>query len=578
MLKVSKLAVGVVLICATSAHAVERPDRDAARICATENLNGKCRPLGSQAERTIANARAPGAHGSACLSEIKEPSASQYGLSSCLKAGFSTPSQSSPLSIASRHEGKIETLDNYFKFRDSWSYIPKSPLPIELLRLAALPSAATDVPQPFFQLIEEAHDGPEESGNEHLVYDHRNDTSGASSLILAQAEAPAANAPNQAEVSREQIDKALAELLAERESWGTEPSIRSAAAAVSGTAASESEAPVTDLAEYLARRESWGTGAPPKPVNAPLAAGAVSPLPATTSSSAAPASDTPPVVHPAEETPVPQLNEVPRNQIEKALADLLAERESWGTEPASRSAAAASPEGSPALAESEQPVTDLAGYLARRDSWGTGAPPKPVNAPLAAGAVSPLPVSPSRAATPDSDTPPVVHPTEERPVPRLTEVPREQIDKALADLLAERESWTVRSTAASSEPEAQTADAATCAAELREAMTQGGILFGRNSATLDRSSFATLDQVSERVRACQNAFIIVEGHTDDIGSEEMNIRLSEQRAAAVMNYLVEKGVESGRIEAIGFGESRPLVPNTSNENRAKNRRIELRVR
>ncbi|RMF97213.1 MAG: OmpA family protein, partial [Candidatus Schekmanbacteria bacterium] len=63
------------------------------------------------------------------------------------------------------------------------------------------------------------------------------------------------------------------------------------------------------------------------------------------------------------------------------------------------------------------------------------------------------------------------------------------------------------------------------------------------------------------------------GHTDSIGSEKYNQKLSEKRAEAVKNYYVEKGVDASIIEAIGKGESEPVADNKTREGRAKNRRV-----
>ncbi len=71
--------------------------------------------------------------------------------------------------------------------------------------------------------------------------------------------------------------------------------------------------------------------------------------------------------------------------------------------------------------------------------------------------------------------------------------------------------------------------------------------------------------------------IEVAGHTDDRGDGATNLALSQKRAQAVMNFLVAAGVEAGRIRAVGYGKNRPLIPNTTDENRRLNRRIEWRV-
>ena len=67
------------------------------------------------------------------------------------------------------------------------------------------------------------------------------------------------------------------------------------------------------------------------------------------------------------------------------------------------------------------------------------------------------------------------------------------------------------------------------------------------------------------------------GHTDSDGSAESNLKLSQDRAAAVKAYLVSKGISASRIQTVGYGESRPVAQNSSEAGRAKNRRTEVRV-
>jgi outer membrane protein OmpA-like peptidoglycan-associated protein len=69
--------------------------------------------------------------------------------------------------------------------------------------------------------------------------------------------------------------------------------------------------------------------------------------------------------------------------------------------------------------------------------------------------------------------------------------------------------------------------------------------------------------------------IVIEGHTDDIGAEEYNLTLSEKRAMAVKDYLVRKGTKPERLKYVGMGESLPFYPNTNDENRRRNRRVEF---
>ncbi len=103
------------------------------------------------------------------------------------------------------------------------------------------------------------------------------------------------------------------------------------------------------------------------------------------------------------------------------------------------------------------------------------------------------------------------------------------------------------------------------------------IYFDSGSATIKRESYAILNEVVEILKANPNAKILIAGHTDSDGSEAYNQTLSEQRAQAVFDYLVEHGISADRLSTVGYGESRPVAPNTSPENKAKNRRIEFVV-
>ena len=71
--------------------------------------------------------------------------------------------------------------------------------------------------------------------------------------------------------------------------------------------------------------------------------------------------------------------------------------------------------------------------------------------------------------------------------------------------------------------------------------------------------------------------ITVEGHTDDIGSEESNLALSIARAESAKEWFVESGIDPARVFAVGYGETRPIADNTTAEGRAQNRRIEFRL-
>ena len=122
------------------------------------------------------------------------------------------------------------------------------------------------------------------------------------------------------------------------------------------------------------------------------------------------------------------------------------------------------------------------------------------------------------------------------------------------------------------------AQADACGSELQKLAKEGVIRFDWASARLDRRSYATLDKLAEAARICPEGIIEVEGHTDAEGIDERNLPLSERRAQAVLNFLIKAGVPTERIKAVGYGSSRPVAPNDTAANRARNRRIEFTVK
>jgi outer membrane protein OmpA-like peptidoglycan-associated protein len=107
--------------------------------------------------------------------------------------------------------------------------------------------------------------------------------------------------------------------------------------------------------------------------------------------------------------------------------------------------------------------------------------------------------------------------------------------------------------------------------------TTGAIYFKTGSAELDKASEPLLNSVADIANRCPSVKIEVTGHTDSIGNAEANRHLSELRARSIVSFLGQHGVASARVSAAGFGDTRPVAPNDTEANRAKNRRIEFRV-
>jgi outer membrane protein OmpA-like peptidoglycan-associated protein len=86
-----------------------------------------------------------------------------------------------------------------------------------------------------------------------------------------------------------------------------------------------------------------------------------------------------------------------------------------------------------------------------------------------------------------------------------------------------------------------------------------------------------LNQVAELMKKNSNYTLEIEGHTDNTGDPAKNMDLSQRRANTIKKYLVTKGIDEKRITSTGFGDTRPLVTNDSEENKSKNRRVEFKV-
>jgi outer membrane protein OmpA-like peptidoglycan-associated protein len=102
-----------------------------------------------------------------------------------------------------------------------------------------------------------------------------------------------------------------------------------------------------------------------------------------------------------------------------------------------------------------------------------------------------------------------------------------------------------------------------------------GVNFDTGTAVLRHESALRLDLVVDFMKRRKSAVVEISGHTDNVGNAKTNKALSTKRAQACRTYLIDKGIDGSRITAVGYGGERPTVPNDSDENRQKNRRIEV---
>ncbi len=103
------------------------------------------------------------------------------------------------------------------------------------------------------------------------------------------------------------------------------------------------------------------------------------------------------------------------------------------------------------------------------------------------------------------------------------------------------------------------------------------VYFQTSRAVIQKRSYKLLDNVASVIKSHPNLAIKIEGHTDDVGKDAFNLKLSTDRAAAAVTYLVKKGVEATRLSSEGFGEAYPIAENKRAKGRAANRRVEFAI-
>ena len=116
--------------------------------------------------------------------------------------------------------------------------------------------------------------------------------------------------------------------------------------------------------------------------------------------------------------------------------------------------------------------------------------------------------------------------------------------------------------------------------ELVDKLSKDGFItlyvnFDTGKSTIKPDSAATLDSAAAALKAAADLKVEVAGHTDNVGTPEANLKLSQDRAQAVMTALTERGIKADRLTAKGYGQTAPVADNRSEDGRAKNRRVEL---
>ncbi len=131
--------------------------------------------------------------------------------------------------------------------------------------------------------------------------------------------------------------------------------------------------------------------------------------------------------------------------------------------------------------------------------------------------------------------------------------------------------------AAAAAPKAAAPKAAAPAVAASKVTYAADAFFDFDKAVLKKEGKAKLDDLAQKVKGINLEVIIAVGHTDSVGADTYNQKLSIRRSEAVKAYLVSKGIEKNRIYTEGKGEKQPVADNKTKEGRAKNRRVEIEV-
>jgi outer membrane protein OmpA-like peptidoglycan-associated protein len=113
--------------------------------------------------------------------------------------------------------------------------------------------------------------------------------------------------------------------------------------------------------------------------------------------------------------------------------------------------------------------------------------------------------------------------------------------------------------------------------KLNASFRLNNIFFDFDSSVVKKESTLELNRVIELMKNNPTMVVEISAHTDNKGSDEYNLKLSQARAESVVMYLKTNGIAANRLKAVGYGESQPSVENTNEDNRALNRRVEFKI-
>ena len=222
---------------------------------------------------------------------------------------------------------------------------------------------------------------------------------------------------------------------------------------------------------------------------------------------------------------------------------------------------------------SEQPKAAAAPAPAPAPAEAASAPAEAASAPAeAASAPAEAASAPAEAASASAPSP-----TEAPQVDKGPSAETDHSSSAASSAPAPEPEPAPAAVAAPAAPAAAPAPAALTAPAATKVTYAADTFFDFDKSVLKPAAKAKLDDLLDKIKSINLEVIIAIGHTDSVGSDEYNNKLSMRRSNAVKAYLVSKGVDKTRIYTEGKGESQPVADNKTKEGRAKNRRVEIEV-
>jgi len=131
------------------------------------------------------------------------------------------------------------------------------------------------------------------------------------------------------------------------------------------------------------------------------------------------------------------------------------------------------------------------------------------------------------------------------------------------------------SSEAQARAEAANSDGESRAADGGLNLTLGDLEFDAGKASLQSTATTAIDRLAQLMSVYPERSVRIEGHTDSLGDDAANQQLSERRAKAVRDALLARGIDAARVDAVGYGETRPIADNATPSGRQKNRRIDI---